>query len=92
MDAETQPVAAPKRGRKPKVAADKVVQSAPSNQTAPQESAAPIVADLDPVAAAPEPQANLPADPVPSDAVPSETQIEAPTPKPRKKGWWNLGG
>jgi ribonuclease E len=99
MDAEPQPVveavAAPKRGRKPKVAVESVVQPAPSSQTAPEETAAPMVAA--PVAAAPEPQANLPADIGPADTGPSvsapvETQIEAPSPKPRKKGWWNLGG
>lgn len=87
--AEPAPVA--KRGRKPKAAtlenaAVEVSDAPPARATrsrskaAPKdpEPAEPVVVAVDPVVTAVEPQA--------------VTEPENPAPKPRKKGWWNLGG
>ncbi len=85
---ETEPAPAPpaKRGRKPKATdATPEPQAAPAPKSrakvAPKQ-AEPVPNAEDPIAAVIEPQA----------ITPTEPTVEDPTPKPRKKGWWNIGG
>lgn len=99
---------APKRSRAPRGGRAKAAAPAPEAVAPVEEIAEPIVAAAPPVKRgrkpkAPEPVAE-PVNPAPiidapvieaPIAAPVEPQVslpDAPAPKPRKKGWWNLGG
>jgi len=96
-----EPVAAPaaKRGRKPKAAAhDPMPEAQPApaarsrSKAAPPEPTAPSPTAPSPTAPSPTVEEPVASFIEPQVMTPNEPKVEDPTPKPRKKGWWNLGG